>query len=95
MRLWSRLGALALALALAALAGPALGQANKVSKLPACVDGGPGDFWVVDGASATDCSTGLGTYDVHCCCADGSWSSCASAGGSGWTRRGMPGTAEK
>lgn len=53
-----------------------------------CVDGEPRMFLAVDGASATDCSTGGSTYDVPCCCLNGTWAACngaASPGSGGGT----------
>lgn len=53
-----------------------------IDSMGACVDGSPRHYDAVDGTSATDCSVGSGTYDVACCCMNGSWAACASGGSS-------------
>ena len=56
-----------------------------VGAMGVCVDGAPRTFDVVNGNSASDCSSGGGGYDVHCCCLNGAWAACASAGGGSGT----------
>ena len=54
---------------------------RTVATLGACVDGKPKIVAVTDGSSATDCSSGGGSYDVECHCANGSWGAPAAAAG--------------
>lgn len=59
---------------------PALAQdRGLLSGMGTCVDGEPREYRVTNGLTATDCTTGTGTYDVTCCCANGTWSACNSA----------------
>lgn len=68
------------AVLLATLSAPAYAEGGIAANRGACVDGSPRAYIVYDGASATDCTSGGGEFDVNCCCLDGAWSSCASAG---------------
>lgn len=54
---------------------------RTVATLGACVDGKPKIVAVTDGSSATDCSSGGGSFDVECHCANGSWGAPAAAAG--------------
>lgn len=75
----TRLG-IALTAMLAALSAPAHADGGLAANRGTCTDGSPRAYFVVDGASATDCTSSGGSNDVNCCCLDGAWSACASAG---------------
>jgi hypothetical protein len=58
--------------------------AFDATKRPACVDGRPSAYWLLNQSSATDCdATGGGAFEALCCCKEGSVSACASGGGGG------------
>jgi|CXWL01.1.fsa_nt_gi hypothetical protein len=54
---------------------------RTVATLGACVDASPKIVAVTDGATASDCATGAGVYDVTCYCANGAWAASATASG--------------
>lgn len=75
---------LALALLAASSAGAQLIRVppvRTVATLGACVDASPKIVAITDGATASDCATGAGTYDVTCYCANGAWAASATASG--------------
>lgn len=55
-------------------------EGGLASRRGTCVAGSPRGYFVVDGASSTDCTSGGGEFDVNCCCLNGGWSTCSSAG---------------
>jgi len=56
-------------------------EVTTVGKLPTCTNGSPWAIAVVDGNSATDCSTGSGTTEVICACLDGTRTALGAGGG--------------
>lgn len=69
--------------AFALCAAAAVADSGVAASRGTCPDGSPRHYFVVDGATATDCTTGGGTYDVECCCKNGSWAACSSSSGGG------------
>lgn len=82
MRLAARTALLALL-----LASPGWSQDRiPAAERPDCTTGGPVIVWLLEESSATDCdATGLGSTEALCCCSNGSWAACASAGGGSGT----------
>lgn len=58
----------------------ALGQNRGISaNKPTCTTTAPQLFIVIDGATATDCTTGGGSSQVLCLCSGGSWAAVVSS----------------
>lgn len=84
LALFNLLALVAIALMLMSLAAPpAWGQqSGAAEKRPTCATGRPLQYTITNASSATDCDqTGGGSTEARCCCLNGTWAACASAGG--------------
>lgn len=69
------------ALALLAATSYAGTESGTYANMGTCLDGSPREYFIVDATSATSCAAGGSGFEAHCCCKDGAWAVCATAGG--------------